>query len=199
MALVNVTDLREYMSGVSLNAAQVRTAQVVLDGTQQALELHLNRPVQPVQVRETRRSNGSCDLHLSVTPVHTVISIRVVGQSNLSTYTPDTTALSPVELDRIWDAMPEMDCIVPGGITVGSPDTWYTVEYIGGYNGWVDDALKLAILEVASRTMTYDHDDVLTIKDDMASEPSRTASIVKGWKPEELAMFDRLRRRTVYR
>lgn len=199
MALVTVTDLREYMSGVSLNAAQVRTAQVVLDGTQQALELHLNRPVQPVQVRETRRSNGSCDLHLSVTPVHTVISIRVVGQSNLSTYTPDTTALSPVELDRIWDAMPEMDCIVPGGITVGSPDTWYTVEYIGGYNGWVDDALKLAILEVASRTMTYDHDDVLTIKDDMASEPSRTASIVKGWKPEELAMFDRLRRRTVYR
>lgn len=199
MALVTVTDLREYMSGVSLNAAQVRTAQVVLDGTQQALELHLNRPVQPVQVRETRRSNGSCDLHLSVTPVHTVISIRVVGQSNLSTYTPDTTALSSGELDRIWDAMPEMDCIVPGGITVGSPDTWYTVEYIGGYNGWVDDALKLAILEVASRTMTYDHDDVLTIKDDMASEPSRTASIVKGWKPEELAMFDRLRRRTVYR
>lgn len=198
MALVTVTDLREYMSNVSLNAAQTRTAQVVLDGTQQALELHLNRPVQPVQVREKRRANNSGDLHLSVAPVHTVISLRALGSADEATFTTDITPLSADEADRVWDAMSVEDAIVPGGLSSLSPGAWYVVEYVGGYNGWADDALKLAILEVASRTMTVNHDDVLTIKDDMASEPGRTASLVKGWTEDELKRFDRLRRRLVY-
>ncbi len=197
MALVTVTDLREYMSGISLSANQMRTAQTVLDGTQQALELWLNRPVQPVQVREKRRATATGEIALSATPVYSVISVRRLAQEEAATLPEkDTTPLSPEEADRVWDAMSEDNMIVPGGINVGRPG-WYIVEYVGGYNGYIDDALKLAILEVASRTMTYEHDDALTIKADMAREPS-AQPIVKGWKEEELQLFDRLRRRTAY-
>lgn len=199
MALVTVTDLKTYMSSVSFTNAQAQTAQMVLDGTQEELELYLGRPVQPVQVREKRRSDGSGDIALSVTPVQRVIDVRLLTQTDSTIPTKDVTPLSPEEVDRIWDAMPEDNITIPGGIYVGRWFTWYIVEYIGGYNGYVDNALKLAILEVASRTMTVNHDDVLSIKDDIAREPANEARIQKGWRDEELKRFDRIRRRTAYR
>lgn len=199
MAIVTVADLRKYMSDVSLSANQAQAAQLVLDGTQQQLELYLGRPIQYVQVREKRRSDAAGDLMLSVTPVHKVISLRTFTATALTTFTEDQTPLSEDEVDRVWDAMPENYPVVPGGLHVGRAFTWYIVEYIGGYNGFSDDALKLAILEVASRTMTVNHDDVISIKDDIAREPANAASIEKGWRPEEMAMFDRLRRRIAYR
>lgn len=198
MALVTVADLRKYMSDVSLSANQAQAAQLVLDGTQQTLELYLGRPVQPVQVREKVRSNGSGDLMLSVTPVHRVIDMRVINTNSVEP-AKDVTPLSEAEVDRMWDAMPEDRITVPGGLYVGRWFTWYVVEYWGGYNGFVDDALKLAILEVASRTMTVNHDDVLSIKDDIAREPANEPRIRKGWTDEELKRFDRLRRRIAYR
>lgn len=198
MSLVTVTDLREYMSGISLSASQLRTAELVISGTQQALEIYLNRPLELVQVREKRRTTPTGDLILSVTPVYTVISLRRLGHAEVLTLPDkDTTPLSDEDVDRIWDAMSEDNPTVPGGIYTGIGPGWYVIEYIGGYNGYVDDALKLAILEVASRTMTNNHDDTLTIKDDIAREPTSPPR-PKGWQPEELKMFDRLRRRTVY-
>jgi hypothetical protein len=199
MAIVTVADLRKYMSDISLSANQQQVAQMVLDGVQQQLELYIGRPVQPVQVREKARSNGSGDLTLSVTPVYQIINLRVLTTSGMVVPNVDTTPIAEAEVDRLWDAMSVNNMIVPGGAHVGRWFTWYIVEYIGGYNGFVDDALKLAILEVASRTMTVNHDDVLSIKDDIAREPANAASIQKGWRPEELQQFDRLRRRIVYR
>lgn len=199
MAVVTVAELRKYMSDVSLSANQQNSAQLVLDGTQQQLELYLGRPIQYVQVREKRRSDAAGDLMLSVTPVHKIISLRTFTATELTEFTTDTTPLSEDEVDRIWDAMPDNYPVVPGGIHTGRAFTWYIVEYYGGYNGFSDDALKLAILEVASRTMTVNHDDVLSIKDDIAREPANAPSLQKGWRPEELAQFDRLRRRVVYR
>jgi hypothetical protein len=199
MALVTVADLRKYMSDISLSANQQAVAQRVLDGTQQMLELHLGRPVQPVQVREKRRSDSMGDVALSVTPVYKVISLRRMGTADAVIPSRDLVPLSEDEVNRVWDAMPETNIAVPGGIHVGQTFRWYVVEYIGGYNGYVDDALKLAILEVASRTMTVNHDDVLTIKDDIAREPANASSLQKGWTIDELTMFDRIRRRTVYR
>ena len=199
MALVTVTDLREYMSDVSFSAGQNRTAQTVLDGVQQTLETYLNRPVQMVQVRERRRTNFDGDLVTTVTPVYKVLTMRLLGQTTGTEYTTfDTTALSEEEADRVWDSMPVSDSIVPGGIYVGSPGQWYIVEYIGGYNGYVDDQLKLAILEVASRIMTTNHDDTLSLKEGIANEPSGQP-LARGWAEEELRRFDRLRRRTVIR
>ena len=199
MAVVNVSDLRKYMSDISLSANQQQSAQLVLDGTQQQLEIYLGRPVQPVQIRERRRSDGNGDLSLTISPIHKIISLRQSSSTAFATLTTDTTPLSEDVVSRVVDNMPEERVIVPGGIYVGRPFTWYIVEYIGGYNGYVDDALKLAILEVASRTMTVNHDDVLSIKDDIAREPANSPALQKGWKPEELQQFDRLRRRTVYR
>ena len=163
MALVTVTDLREYMSSISLSAAQMRTAQGVLDGVQQTLETYLNRPVQPMHVRERRQSNYSGDLVVTVTPVYKVISLQALGQTTPTEYThADTTPMSEEDVDRLWDALPLDTAIVPGGIYVGTPGASYNVEYIGGYNGYVNDSLKLAILEVASRIMTANHDDTLS-------------------------------------
>lgn len=199
MAIVTVSDLRKYMSDISLTPNQQQSAQLVLDGVQQQLELYLGRPVQPVQVREKARSNGSGDLTLSVTPVYKIIDLRVLTTTGSITPAVDSTPLAEDEVDRIWDAMSVSDIIVPGGAYVGRWFTWYIVEYVGGYNGFSDAALQLAILEVASRTMTVNHDDVLSIKDDIAREPANASSIQKGWRPEELRQFDRLRRRVVYR
>lgn len=199
MAVVTVADLRKYMSDISLSSNQQQTAQLVLDGTQQQLEIYLGRPIQPVQIREKRRSDGNGDLSLTVSPIYKVISLRQASASVPATLSTDTTPLSEDEASRVVDNLPEERIIVPGGVYVGRPFTWYVVEYIGGYNGYVDDALKLAILEVASRTMTVNSDDVLSIKDDIAREPANGPSTQKGWRQEELQMFDRLRRRTVYR
>lgn len=200
MALVTTTDLREYMSDVSLSAAQMRTAQTVLDGVQQKLELYLRRPVQPMQVRERRASNAAGDIILSVTPVYKVLSLRAYDQDEATAITEhDTTPLTAQEVDRMWDTMALNTMIVPGGINVARNGVWYTVEYIGGYNGWADDALKLAILEVASRIMTVHHDDTLSLKDGIANEPQGGQPLDKNWTKDELAQFDRLRRRMVLR
>lgn len=199
MPLVTVDDLRKYMSDISLTANQQTSALLVINGVQQALENYLGRPVQPVQIREKRRSDGSGDLPLSVTPVQKIISIRGASASTLTVPPVDTTPISAAQIARIEDSMPMNTSIIPGGVYVGTAFGWYVVEYIGGYNGYVDDFLKLQILEVASRTMTVNHDDTLSIKDDVAREPANAASIEKGWRQEELALFDRLRRRTAYR
>lgn len=197
MAIVIVAELREYMSGISLNATQQRSAQIILDGVQQELEIYLCRPLQLTQVRERRRSNTYGDVVLSVTPVVKVIGYRVLNTTDEYVPSVDSTPLADIDDDvvAVWDAMPESNNIVPGGIAVGRALTWFNVEYIGGYNGTADHALKLAILEVASRTMTVNHDDTLSIKDDIAREPANAASIQKGWRDDELKRFDRLRRR----
>lgn len=199
MAIVSVSDLRKYMSDISLSANQQQSAQLVLDGTQQQLEIYLGRPIQPVQIREKRRSDGMGDLSLTISPIYKVITLRSMSATESASLSTDTTPLSEDEVSRVVDNMPEERIIVPGGVYVGRSFSWYLVEYIGGYNGYVDDALKLAILEVASRTMTVNHDDVLSIKDNIAREPANSPALRKGWQPEELQQFDRLRRRTVYR
>jgi hypothetical protein len=198
MAIVSVTELREYMNGISFNAFQVRAAQLVLDGTQEALELYLNRPVQPLHARERRCTNGLGDLPLSVTPVHDVLSLTPTGGSA----TPLEATLTPLasdDADRVWDSLPLHYSVVPGGLHLGVSGVWYDIEYIGGYNGYANNSLKQAILEVASRSMTVNHDDTLSIKDDIAREPANAGSMVKGWTEEELVRFDRIRRRVVIR
>jgi hypothetical protein len=200
MAIVTVGELRSYMSGVSLTAGQVASAQLVLDGVQEELELYLGRPIQPVQVRESRRSDIMGDIALSVTPVIRVLSIRPITSTEVTEYTTTPIDLSDVddEASRNVDMAPEQSFIVPGGINVGYQFAWYTIEYVGGYNGWVDNAMKMAVLEVASRTMTVNHDDTLSIVDGLASPP-QAAPTQKGWTDDELKRFDRQRRRTAYR
>lgn len=200
MAIVTVTELREYMSQVSLNQAQLRSAQIVLDGTQQALERHLNRPVQLMQVRERVTSDWNGDIYLSVTPVHKVISLRAAESGASVTLTVDSTPLAPQEVSRLWDAMPEQLEIFPGGVRTGKADIDLDVQYIGGYNGYVDYDLKLKIMEVASRTITFNQDDTLSLKGSSAREPAGTPTFRdRGWRDDELKQLDRLRRRTAVR
>lgn len=200
MALVTVDDLIEYMSDISLTMNQQASAQLILDATQQQLEAILNRPLEQIQVREKVRTDHTGEAVLSYSPIQRILTAQALNysQATVTALTPEVMQVTSAE--RVVDMQPLQNNIVPGGFFIGRPWTWYVIEYLaGGIAHPYVDSVKLAILRVASREMTFNHDDVLSIKDDFAREPANAESIRKGWTPEDLAPLDRLRRRTVYR
>lgn len=200
MALVTVDDLVEYMSDISLTINQQAAAQLILDATQQQLESFLNRPLEQVQVREKVRTDHTGECVLSYSPIQQILRVTALNATptNPDEVTPAVMQVTPAE--RVIDLQPLQNNLVPGGFFIGRPWTWYIVEYLaGGHINIYQDMIKLGILRVAAREMTMNHDDVLSIKDDFAREPANAAEIRKGWQPEDLAPFERLRRRTVYR
>src|SRR5690349_14309510 len=156
--LVSVDDFRRYMGGMNPMPGQTETIAMILQGVQEQLELWLNRPVELVQIREIVRSDRQGYLHLSVTPIKKVVSVGVT--SAIDGVYPETGPVTPYTIVR--DASLDEDARVIdraygfannyqreyGGLRVNSPCTWYVVEYIGGYNGAQDNALRLAILRV---------------------------------------------------
>lgn len=198
MSLVTVEELIEYMSDIRLTPNQRVAAQYVIDGVQQELENYLNRPLEPVLVREAGVSDYDGIVYASVTPVHEVRSIEPL------TGTPTTyeTVIEPIdvdEFDRIMDRLPSTSIgptAVAGGIYAGQIGRWFVITYVGGYKGYVDAALKLDIMRVAAREMTDNHDDVLSIKTDFAQEPN-VPPVILGWTPDELKKWDRQRRRVI--
>lgn len=196
MALVSVDDLTEYMSDISLTSSQRAAAQVVLDGVQQELETYLNRPLSPVMVREIGVADHSGFLQVSVSPVHQIVSI----QPYLGDERTQEAVVTPLDRElneRTVDWLPvtgAVTSVTSGHIYTGYPTGWVIVKYIGGYNGYVDDALRLNIMRVAAREMTMNHDDTLSLKDDFPREPANAVQ-AKGWQPDELRKWDRLRRR----
>lgn len=200
MALVTVDDLIEYMSDISLTMNQQASAQLILDATQQQLEAILNRPLEQVQVREKVRTDHTGEAVLSYSPVQQILTVQALNYSQASVTALTPAVMQVTSAERVIDVQPLQNNIVAGGFYIGRPWTWYVIEYLaGGIAHPYIDSVKLAILRVASREMTFNHDDVLSIKDDFAREPNNAESIQKGWTATDLAPLDRLRRRTVYR
>ena len=198
MSLVTVDELIEYMSDIRLTQNQRVAAQYVIDGVQQELENYLNRPVEPVLVREVGYADRDGIVNVSVTPVHEVRSVERMDVTP-TTYEPVIEPIDPDEFDRVVDYLPSTAnamTAVPGGIYTGSTGVWFSVVYVGGYKGYVDAALKLAIMRVAARERTNNHDDALSIKTDFAQEPN-VPPIQIGWTQDELKKWDRLRRRVI--
>lgn len=171
MSIVSAGELKDYMSGIGLDADQLAAAQDVLDGLQRQLERYCQRPLE-----RTER----------------------------------TEVLYPDELGRIWpSATPIQSVTVPldvsvvGNYVAGLPSAFgflaspVTVTYVGGIVGADEDDVRLAILRAAAREMTVRHDDVLDVSDLSARQVQPVDRKPPGLQPDELAQFDRLRRRTV--
>lgn len=171
-SLVSTDELRDYMSGIGLDADQAGAMQDVLDGLQRELERHCQR--------------------------------RFTVRSYVESIYPD-------EFGRLWPKhTPVLDVLEPAGYVaagnqmIGQPVSVFggayapvLVRYVAGLNP--DDAadVRSAILRVAAREATTRHDDVLNVNDLTARHVDARDAAPLGWTPDELARFDRLRRRTV--
>ena len=75
-----------------------------------------------------------------------------------------------------------------------------TLDYLlarkGGINGDQHPGIKLAILRVAAREFMYNHSNATTLVNTEGRKPEDPPPVPKGWREEELAQFDRMRRRT---
>ena len=72
--LVSVDELTSYMSGLQMTRPQKASAQRTLNAVQLELETYLNRPLELVQIRETKRTDELGWVNPSITPVKKVIA-----------------------------------------------------------------------------------------------------------------------------
>lgn len=213
MTLVTGDELVAYMGGLELTQDQMGIIEtVILPGVQQDLENYLNRPVEPVHVRESVRADDSGFLYFRVTPIHQILSVT---QSDGSTagYSPDTKpAMTPVGDYRQLDEWGDPDLFgyqlesigfgpagfgsIYGYPTLGR-QAFYRVEYIAGYNGYVNQALKLDLLRVSAREVEMQFDDTMSLRGGSTEAASNSDAREKGWSEQELVKWDRLRKRTV--
>lgn len=184
MGLVTVPEFRVYLSGNNLNTVQVQSAESVLDGVQSELERHLNRPVQMRRVLEEVEVEPEGRAYLKNTPIEAVYG--------LFHHTPTGAKGEPV-----GNVGANLFRKGSNWINVGWGYSHIWVDYLGGLNGDKIPGLKLAIMRVAAREFAHQHSDNLAISNTEARPPTDPVPIPKGWTEEELASFDRYRRRTV--
>lgn len=202
--LVSAQELSDYMSGIRLNEAQMRSAEAVLAGVQSDLEDYLHRPVEPKRSRELVRVDRSGYVNVRNTPVTAVLRVQNYGstlpavpRNVVPNYTPATIPDLPVS-----DYAPINNgdnIIVPGGVKYGNPGDHVLIEYMAGGSKRIIDKLpqiKLAIMRVAAREVQFMHDDTMSLRNGNATPPADTIP-QKGWTEDELRRFDRLRRRMV--
>lgn len=207
MTIVTPDDLIAYMGGLQLNDTQRGIVdQVILPGVQQDLEVYLNRTVEPVLVRESLKPNDNGFLFFRNTPIHSIISIQ---RSDGYVITLDSTVpanlVNPDDY-RTLDEWGEPDLFgyqldsFSGGYA-GYPminrPAFYRVEYIAGYNGYLNEGLKLDIIRVAAREVEMQFDDTMSLRGGSQEAASDSDDRQKGWTEEELKKWDRLRRRVM--
>lgn len=199
-SIVDVADFKKYMSNVNLDADQWASADLVLAGVQQELETYLNRPIQPIRIREVCHVDDAGYINLTATPVWEITEMVVVGggtplPATVATLTMDDATVVANYIHNNYASGPMR---VPGGVRVGyMPDTDILVDYIGGWDGYQVAGLKLAIMRVAAREMTAQNDDFLSLQSSTAQEGSKPDDRDLGWTVDELVRWDRLRRRVI--
>jgi hypothetical protein len=214
MPLVTSADLAAYMHGLTWTPVQqAQIDGVVLPGVQQQLEQYLGRPVEPMHVREARPFTDG-RIWLTVSPVWQILSYDWQGQGTFQPTTYVPAPLPPSNMARTWDdastgmngspngTFVDLGVMPPGYFFMASDIMSYVpvsviVEYIGGYNGFADQALKLAIERVAAREVERLYDNTIGLRDGSGQPAGDSDPRPKGWQPDELAAFDRIRRRVV--
>lgn len=216
--LVSVAELRAYMAGSAFNTSQNYIAALTLSGIQQELENYLHRPVQPVQMRELLKVDATGCVNPTIAPVHKVIKCESISDRTSIFDLPNNVEYTVTPTVMVRDALVDANgrlldhlrpnvgdpLIMDNGIFVGElfpgyyqQDLYYAVEYVGGYNGYVDNALKMDILRVAAREMGKNHDETLSLRGDKAERATEPDARQRGWTEEELKGWDRLRRRVI--
>lgn len=206
--LVSVNDLCNYMGGLKPRPGMRKVMAEVIAGTQEALENYLNRPVEPVQIREYVVSNSKGFVHLSVYPVHRVLryGVNVVpGYDELPVNIPPVMTRDPIHdvddrvLDRAYPQPQSGFSIGPGGLYTYAPNTPVMVEYIGGLNGYTINAIKQAIKRVAAREWAENNVDTVGSRQGVVGETEVGDQRSIGWANDELRALQRHRRRVVRR
>lgn len=179
--IVSVNELIEYMSlDIGLSGSQLVAAEQVIAGVQEGLEEHLGRPITVRQFTETIQvDEHTAFLKTSKSPVVSVIS-------------KEPTSTVP-ELQ--YGGISAYDDIFGLPTDILGLSGWYVVTYTAGEDGKNNQAMRLKVMEVASRFVVFHHDDTRSIANDTARPTAPTQQ--KYWTEEELAQFDRHRRRTV--
>jgi hypothetical protein len=207
MTLITSDELIAYMGGVKLTPKQLGiTEMVILPGVQQELENYLNRPVEPVIVREAVRANETGFLYFRVTPIHEIRSVALSDGTNIPLATvPASEVVNPDQLRTMEEwGVPELYGYqltgyvgLPSGYypAIGMGRPFYRVEYIAGYNGFLNEALKLDVLRVSAREVEMQFDDSMSLRGGQTEAASDSDNREKGWTQPELQKWDRLRRR----
>jgi hypothetical protein len=195
------------MNGINLSDSQRSNAELLLRGAQEDLEDYLNRPVQPMQVREYLVTDAAGYANVRISPVHKVLQATPLDASQFPFLPNAAFEATPIVIDtslsepaRVWDQWGDGTGdyrIVPGGFYVGIPDSWYAVEYIGGYNGYADDRIKVAIMRVVAREVDRNNDISMNLRAGSADKGTESDDRPNGWTDAELKSFDRLRRRVI--
>jgi hypothetical protein len=218
MTLVNSEQLADYLNGATWSPRQqLHIEEIVLPGVQRELETYLNRPVEPMHVREARQPDCEGRVWPTVSPVWQVLAIHFApGGDSIAldtSFEPVVPMAPSIVTAREWDpAGTKMKApnwiiqqgsayiFVPGYIwdpSVPLSGSYVVVEYIGGYNGYVDEGLKLDVLRVAAREVERTYDNAVSLRDGAGVALGPSDPRPKGWQPDELAKWDRLRRRVV--
>lgn len=201
--LVSIPEFRQALNGVNLTEGQVRAATDLLSGIQQELELWLNRPVEPVFVKEFATSDGSGFCRLSVSPVHSIYSVSRADSSAR----PSSSIIKMEPLEKPLDLDPEIRTqrsmgqgtqsffIVPGGIQT-TPGRRLYISYVGGLEHYASASIKKKILQIATRSWVNERHDAIGLRDGTPAQADVQTGLV-GWTLDELYAFDRYRRRVV--
>lgn len=188
MSVVTTPEFTNYLSGLNITDIQEQSMEAILAGVQSELEQHLGRPVQKRRVVEEVEVDMNGLAYLSVTPI-----MNVYGLYHLDPTTGERGEAITMES-------------LPGG--------WYrrganflrlgwggcrtvVVDYMGGHNADLDPGMKLAIMRVAAREFEHQHGDTMALVNTETRPKADPVPQPKGWTEEELAKFDRLRRRVV--
>jgi hypothetical protein len=207
MAIIKLEELTAYMGGITLTTPQQGiTETVIIPGVQQELELYLNRPVEPVQVRESTLSDELGWVTLKVTPVYKILGARYSDGNaiTISTYYPPALVEDPSTQRRVdysglgMAALPfRFQTAALGLPALFAPNLYIVVDYLAGYFGYTDEALKLAILRVCAREVERQFDDTVGLRSGSAEASGDSDNRRKGWMPEELEQLKRIRRRVI--
>lgn len=207
MTLVTVQELSSYMSGSPITPAQEKSAELILAGVINELEMYINRPVQVRNARELVQTNIAGFARLAYSPVQAVTKVSYVNASQLSDYPSRDYPIDQLVDDpnvQVMDMVPAnlgYGLITSGGINLGAPNTHFIIEYRGGGGDRINQylpAIKLAVLRTASREWEHLHDDSVRINNGEVGEGVDAGTVkMRGWDIEELKKFDRIRRRAI--
>lgn len=200
--IVTVEELIRYMRNTHLTGDRLQEARSTLISVQEELEIYLNRPVEPVQVREVIGVDHAGHGYFSITPIWKVISVTPMGRLyDLVPYVPPIMSRDPLvgSDGRVHDRTGALLNTTPhSSLYVGPANSGnYLVEYIGGYNWYTKNAVKQQIKRVAAREIARNNDDTINFRDDSAEKSEKADDDVKGWTEEELKKFERYRRRVI--
>lgn len=208
--LVSLDEFRHHLGGASAidTPGRETAARQILSGVQGQLEAHLNRPVEPTMIRQVGMTDSTGFFRFRITPVVKIVSLERVSRDSYAGVVRNPIVVPPPlerpagydeNLRMIDDVQTTYQDVQqqPGGMQSLWYSTPFIITYIGGYNGYLVDGLKKAIMTVASREYTRKYMHGSNVQQGQPTATTASDQREDGWTQDELIEWDRIRRRTV--